>query len=160
MAAVSMHAPLARTAAGGDDRSSRRASLLVVGVFALLTVYFRGVFTPWANPNELSRFQAVISMAEWNTFSIDRAIEALGDQEDKSASNGRFYSNKAPGLGFAAYPVYRVLRLGLPMPSFATANTIFWLMRVLTVSLICASRCGASRGGWRRSPRRPGSLRS
>jgi len=40
MAAVSMHAPLARTAAGGDDRWSRRASLLVVGVFALLTVYF------------------------------------------------------------------------------------------------------------------------
>jgi len=137
MSGVSMHPPLARTATGGDVRWSRRASLLVVGVFAFLTVYFRGVFTPWANPNELSRFEAVISMAEWNTFSIDRAIEALGDHEDKSAANGHFYSNKAPGLGFAAYPVYRVLRLGLPMPSFATANAIFWLMRLFTVSVVC-----------------------
>ena len=31
-------------------------------------------------------------------FSIDGAIPAAGDHEDKSVSNGRFYSNKAPGL--------------------------------------------------------------
>ena len=104
MAADSMHTA-DRTVADASERTSRRAILLVLGVFAFLTVYFRGVFSPWANPNELSRFEQVIAMAEWNTFSIDRAIAALGDHEDKSVANGHYYSNKAPGLAFAAYPV-------------------------------------------------------
>ena len=124
-----------------DDRpgadASRRATLLVLGVFAFLTIYFRGVFALWANPNELSRYEAVIAMAEWNTLSIDRAIALLGDHEDKSVSNGRYYSNKAPGLAFASYPVYRALRLVFPIPSFATSDTIFFVMRLLTVSLVC-----------------------
>ena len=38
---------------------------------------------------------------------------ALRDHEDKAESGGRLYSNKAPGLAFAAYPAYRALR-----PSF------------------------------------------
>jgi hypothetical protein len=133
MAPDSMHAAADRP--GAD--ASRRATLLVLLLFAFLLVYFRGVFALWANPNELSRFEAVIAMGEWNTFSIDRAIELLGDHEDKSVSNGRYYSNKAPGLAFAAYPVYRLLRLVFPIPSFATSNTIFWVMRLLTVSFVC-----------------------
>ena len=124
-----------------DDRpgaaASRRATLLVLGVFAFLLVYFRGVFALWANPNELSRFEAVIAMAEWNTFSIDQAIQLLGDNEDKSISGGRYYSNKAPGLAFASYPAYRLLRLVLPLPSYGTSDTIFFLMRLFTVSVVC-----------------------
>ncbi len=137
MTADSMHAAADPPVADASERRSQRATVLVLGVFAFLLVYYRGVFSPWANPNELSRFEQVIAMAEWNTFSIDRAIAALGDHEDKSVSNGRFYSNKAPGLAFAAYPVYRLLRVVFPMPDFGTANTIFWLMRLLTVSLVC-----------------------
>ena len=137
MTADSMHAAADPPVADASERRSRRATVLVLGVFAFLVVYYRGVFSPWANPNELSRFEQVIAMAEWNTFSIDRAIAALGDHEDKSVANGRFYSNKAPGLAFAAYPVYRLLRVVFPMPDFGTANTIFWLMRLLTVSLVC-----------------------
>lgn len=136
MAADSMHTA-DRTVADASERTSRRAILLVLGVFAFLTVYFRGVFSPWANPNELSRFEQVIAMAEWNTFSIDRAIAALGDHEDKSVANGHYFSNKAPGLAFAAYPVYKLLRLVFPMPDFATSNTIFWMLRLLTVSAVC-----------------------
>ena len=55
MAADSMHAASDRS--GAD--ASRRAALLVLGVFAFLLVYFRGVFALWANPNELSRYEAV-----------------------------------------------------------------------------------------------------
>lgn len=137
MTADSMRAAADPPVADPSARRSRRATVLVLGVFAFLVVYYRGVFSPWANGNELSRFQHVVSMAEWNTFSIDQAIAALGNQEDKSVWNGRFYSNKAPGLAFAAYPVYRLLRVVLPMPDFGTSSTIFWVMRLLTVSLVC-----------------------
>jgi hypothetical protein len=121
------------TAALPGPRAARVAGL----VFALLCVYYTGVFPPFANPNELSRFQAVVAMADDRTFAIDAAIARLGEHEDKAVDHGRFYSNKAPGLAFAAYPVYRVLRLVLPAPSNGTADPIFVLMRLLTVSLLC-----------------------
>ena len=107
----------------------------VAGAFALLTLYFTGVFPQRANPNELSHFQTVAALGEWRTVSIDRAIALLGDQEDKSASGGLLYSNKAPGLAFAAYPVYVALRLVLPPPVSGTSDPIFYGVRFLTVSL-------------------------
>jgi hypothetical protein len=112
----------------------RRAAWGIVGAFAFLTIYFTGVFPPRSNPNDLARFEAVVAMGEWKTLSIDRAIALLGDHEDKSVSDGRFYSNKAPGLSFAAYPVYMLLRLVLPIPNSGT-GLIFYVVRVLTVSL-------------------------
>jgi hypothetical protein len=120
-----------------DPRLARRATAVVLGTFAFLCVYFTGVFPPWANPNELSRFQTVVAMAEWKTFSIDEAVARLGDHEDKSEAGGRLYSNKAPGLAFAAYPVYRILRVAFPLPDSGTANPIFILTRLLTVSVLC-----------------------
>jgi len=116
---------------------NRDAARTVVAVFAFLCIYFTGAFPPSANPNELSRFQSIFAMAENKTFSIDEAVARLGDHEDKSISGGRLYSNKAPGLAFAAYPVYRVLRLVLPPPEHGTEGALFFLMRLLTVSLPC-----------------------
>ena len=106
----------------------------VVGAFAFLTIYFTGVF-PRANPNDLSRFETVVAMGEWRTFSIDRAIALLGDHEDKSASGGLFFSNKAPGLALAALPVYLALRLVLPLPASGTSGLVFYVVRLLTVTL-------------------------
>jgi hypothetical protein len=114
-----------------------RAARVALVVFGILCVYFTGVFPPFANPNELSRFQTVVAMADDHTFAIDAAIARLGDHEDKAVDHGRFYSNKAPGLAFAAYPVYRVLRLALPAAASGTFDPIFILTRLLTVSLVC-----------------------
>ena len=111
----------------------RRARGAVVASFALLTVLFTGAFPPFSNPNELSRLEAVYAMAEEGTFAIDGAIARLGDHEDKAASGGHVYSNKAPGLAFAAVPVYRVLRLALPPPSPGTAGPLLFLLHLLTV---------------------------
>ena len=121
-----------------DGKLERRATMAVLATFVVACVYFTGVFPPWANPNELSRFQAVVAMAEWKTFSIDEAVARLGDHEDKSESGGKLYSNKAPGLAFAAYPVYRALRVALPLPGPGNASAIFLLTRLLTVSVLCA----------------------
>jgi hypothetical protein len=119
------------------DPRARRASLAVLLAFAIQAVYFTGLYPPFWNPNELSRFQTITAMAERGTFSIDREIELLGDHEDKAAYGGRSYSNKAPGLAFAAYPAYRVLRLVLPEPTRANVPPMLWILRLATVSLIC-----------------------
>jgi len=116
----------------------RPALFWIVAGFCAVTAYFTGVFPPFGNSNELSRLQAVVAMAEHSTFSIDLPLRTLGDHEDKAESGGRFFSNKAPGLAFAALPVYRALRLFLPAPANRTGGAIFYAMRLLTVSLLCA----------------------
>ena len=104
--------------------------------FAVLSVLFTGLFPPFANPNELSRFEAVVAAVDFGTFAIDPVLPALGSHEDQSVSGGRRYSNKAPGLALAAIPVYRILRLALPPPT-RPSDPIFPILRVCTVSLVC-----------------------
>jgi hypothetical protein len=116
--------------------SDRRAGSIVVAAFAVLTVLFTGQFPPFKNPNELSRIDAVYAVVENGTFSIDEALQVLGDHEDKAIAGGRFYSNKAPGLALAAIPVYRALRTFFPRPTSPFAPIFIWL-RVLTVSSVC-----------------------
>ena len=119
-----------------DEDRARQALRGVLLGFAFLTVLFSGVFPPFANPNELSRFQTVVASVDRGTFAIDPVL-ALGNHEDKAVSGGRTYSNKAPGLALAALPVYRLLRGMLPPPSRGTSESIFWILRLLTVSLVC-----------------------
>lgn len=116
--------------------AARIACALVVGAFAFFCAWFTGFYPPFSNPNELSRFEMVVAFVETGTFAIDSQIPRLGDHEDKAAAGGRLYSNKAPGLAFAAIPVYRMLRLVFPVPDSPTAP-IFGLLRLFTVSLVC-----------------------
>ena len=112
-----------------------RPRTAVLLAFGATLVYFTGFFPPTNNPNELSRIEAVVAWVETGTFSIDGVIPRLGDSMDKSVWNGRFYSNKAPGLIFAAIPIYRALRIFLPQPRTAF-STPFVLVRLATVSLV------------------------
>ena len=123
----------------GTRDPGRRASRAVVVGFALLTIFFTGAFPPFANPNELSRFETVYAIVEEGTFQIDGALKVLGDHEDKAVSGGHFYSNKAPGLALAAAPVYRLLRVVLPPPRGTAVEPLFFLLHVLTVGFVCAA---------------------
>ena len=116
--------------------TERRAALAILAAFAFVSVLFTGQVRPFPNPNELSRFEAIYSFVEDGTFAIDGAIPRLGDHEDKSLSNGHFYSNKAPGLAFAGIPVYRALRIFLPKPR-SSFEPIFVLLRMLVVTPVC-----------------------
>jgi hypothetical protein len=120
----------------GPDSALRASRSVVLGL-AALCLLFAGVFPPFANPNELSRFQTVVSAVDRGTFTIDEAIQTLGDHEDKAISDGHAYSNKAPGLALAAIPVYAALRLAMPPPEAGTGDAIFRLLRLLTVSAVC-----------------------
>jgi hypothetical protein len=128
----------------------RRARWAVASGFALLTVFFTGSFPPFANPNELSRLETVYAIVEEGTFRIDGALKILGDHEDKAQAQGHFYSNKAPGLAFAAVPVYRLLRSVLPPPVSPVGGPLWNLLRLLTVGLVCLVAV------WRLAGRLPG----
>ncbi len=111
-----------------------RARRALLFAFVLSGAWFTGFFPPANNPNELSRLEAVVAFVDHGTFSIDPVIPRLGDTMDKSVWNGRYYSNKAPGLIFAAIPVYRLLRGAFPEPRDGAA-LVFVLMRLATVTL-------------------------
>jgi hypothetical protein len=119
-----------------EPSAERRAGLAAVAGFAVLALYFTGLFPPFANPNELSRLETVFAFVEQGTFRIDGVIPVLGDHEDKALSGGHFYSNKAPGLALAAIPVYGALRIFFPPPRSAS-DAVFVLLRILTVSVLC-----------------------
>lgn len=123
--------PLAPT---GDP--GRRARRVVLVGFALVTVWFTGVFPPFVNPNELSRLDMVYAVVEQGTFRIDDALHVLGEHEDRASSGGHFYSNKAPGLALAAIPVYRLLRVFLPPPRSGSAPLLVYVLPLLTVSAL------------------------
>lgn len=118
------------------QRSDRRAARTVLIAFAALEIVFSGIFPGFANPNELSRVEAVYAFVEDGTFRIDRAVERFGSHDDMALSNGHFYSNKAPGLTFAAIPVYRLLRCVFPPPR-TPFDPIWVLLRILVVTSAC-----------------------
>jgi hypothetical protein len=124
-------------AEGERRRRFPRSVGWTLAAFAAASVLFSGAFPPFANPNELSRYESVVAAWDRGTFAIDDVIPILGDHEDKSVSAGKTYSNKAPGLAFAALPVYALLRTALPSPE-SPAALILWILRVLTVTLVCA----------------------
>ena len=110
-----------------------RGTAVVLG-FGCSALYFTGFFPPRNNPNELSRIEAVVASVESGTFSIDSTLARLGDTMDKSVWRGRYFSNKAPGLIFAAVPVYRAERFFAREPVVGWSG-VFVLMRLVTVSL-------------------------
>jgi len=76
----------------------------------LSTVY---TFPRWADWNQNSRLDLVLALVEQGTFQIDAFVENTGDY---ARVNGHYYSDKAPGLAFAAVPVYALLHQVLIAP--------------------------------------------
>lgn len=111
-----------------------RVLLVILGAFVFVTVYSVNLFPRFRNPNEFSRYELVVSMAERGTFSIDRELAALGDHEDKAVSGGRSFSNKAPGLSFAALPFYFLFRPFLGPANRDNSTAMIYLLRLTTVS--------------------------
>lgn len=108
-------------------------------VFALLFVSY-AYFYQAGGWNENTRFDLVRAIVDDHTLSIDRYHENTGD---KARFGGHYYSDKAPGLSFAAVPVYAVVRLlrGL----FATEHD-FVVFASYLVTALTIGAAGAALG--------------
>ncbi|MHA2620186.1 MAG: hypothetical protein V2G42_00415 [bacterium JZ-2024 1] len=116
-------------------------------IFTIALVYF-GMFLPrsvsfsgggW---NEKSRLALTRAIVEQGTLKIDAFEHSTGD---KAFYQGHYYSDKAPGLSFAAVPVYAFIYTierwtgsrrwqAIDPPDL----TNWWLITLFTVSVPCA----------------------
>src|SRR5438034_8265634 len=81
----------------GNDRQSITRALLI-GIVTLVSYAY---FYQGGGWNQNSRFDLVRAILERGTLRIDAYHE---NTEDKTISNGHFYSDKAPGLALLAVP--------------------------------------------------------
>src|SRR5262245_25463264 len=82
-----------------------------VVLFLMLTLAY--VYTPprWQDWNQNSRFDLTRALVEQHTVRIDDYVANTGDY---ATIDGRYYTDKAPGLSLAAVPVYAVTRVVQP----------------------------------------------
>lgn len=80
------------------------AGLLLAFILFTSYAYF---FPRWADWNQNSRLDLTLAIVETGSFAIDPYHDNTGD---KLFFRGRYYSDKAPGLSFAAVPLVAILR--------------------------------------------------
>lgn len=72
-------------------------------IFLILLACYAYFLPRWADWNQNSRFDLVRAIVEKGTLAIDDYAANMGDH---ATINGHIYSDKAPGLSFAAVPIY------------------------------------------------------
>jgi hypothetical protein len=86
------------------DKCEKKTGILLVLILFLSYAYF---FPRWADWNQNTRLNLTLAIVDTGSLTIDPYHENTGD---KLFYEGRYYSDKAPGLSFAAVPVYAILR--------------------------------------------------
>ena len=90
----------------------------------------------WPNPNETTRLYSSISMAENGDFTINRQIDRYGVIWDRAERQGKLYSDKAPGLSFAAAaPLWVAAQAGRLFKANVTLALKHWVARFFCVVL-------------------------
>jgi hypothetical protein len=97
----------------GITKKRENAAGWILGL--ILLVIYAYFFPRWADWNQNTRINLALAIVEERTLSIDAYHENTGD---KLYYEGRYYSDKAPGLSFAAVPVYAAM---LPLLESAPA---------------------------------------
>ncbi len=99
-------------------------------IFLILLISYGYFFPRWASWSQNSRLNLVMAIGDEGSLSIDRFCRdqgGLSDENGKAVSecentgdyakfNGHFYSDKAPGVAFAAVPSYLVFKLFAALP--------------------------------------------
>lgn len=121
----------AREAPGPDHTRDRRIALTLFTLAALsATWFFSG--GGW---NQNSQFALTRAMVEKRSFAIDRWSASTGDVA--RGDDGRLYSNKAPGVSFAAAVPYAAARAvaGGATDSYRFVQGSAWLATVLVAGV-------------------------
>jgi hypothetical protein len=83
--------------------TEKLAGLVLTLILLFVYAYF---FPRWADWNQNTRLNLTLAIVETGSLAIDPYHENTGD---KLYYQGRYYSDKAPGLSFAAVPIYGVM---------------------------------------------------
>ncbi|NOZ78219.1 MAG: hypothetical protein GXP48_03355, partial [Acidobacteria bacterium] len=115
---------------------SPRTAILVLAASQLLVL--SSVWPRFYSPNEYSRVFAAHAFVARGTFQIDWELARYGFIDDVSVFAGRHYSNKAPGLIFAAVPVIAALRAVAPSAPIGAELFAARAVLVSGAALACA----------------------
>ncbi len=115
----------------------RRLGYLLAAALVFVTLYAFPYFTRVYNANELPRIDLVRAILDRGTFSIGDERHPPSSITDTALFEGRYYSNKAPGLSFAGVPVLWAQRqihavLGVAPPS---ERAVTYVLRLFCVTL-------------------------
>ena len=108
---------------------------LAIGAVFFAQIYFLQWHPAYPNPNEAIHIYLTRAIVEYRTFRVDGPMKRFGDVEDKSYFQGHYYSNKAPGLAFAAVVPYSLVRMFGDM-DMKTARHVLWLTVILIPSVL------------------------
>jgi hypothetical protein len=110
-------------------REDRRVSFAIFAFVFVLNAWFFGG-GGWNQNASIDLTRAVVERGE---LSIDAFASNTGD---RSYWNGRVYANKAPGLSFAAVPVWTLVRaVGADLADPVTLSFAVWFVTVI----LCAT---------------------
>ncbi|MBK5259760.1 MAG: hypothetical protein JJE51_09210 [Thermoanaerobaculia bacterium] len=113
-----------------------RRAWAVIAAYALLALIFVPVYPHFPSPNEFSRWVLAAALAEDRAVEVTRFAAILGPRfEDLAEREGRFYSNKAPGLALISLPGYAAARLFTGPPSAQNLRPVVTAMRIVGATL-------------------------
>ncbi|HUU01349.1 MAG TPA: hypothetical protein VM425_07930 [Myxococcota bacterium] len=121
-------------------RPSLLTPWLLAGSLWLMTAWFFPFFPQLGSPNELSRLYLTRAIVDDGSFSLDGPISRYGAITDLATYKGRYYSDKAPGIGLSGVPVYVVAKAlaGWNADAISTA-TLLRLLRIFLSGLPTAA---------------------
>lgn len=88
---------------------------LLLGTLVLVLLAYSRMFPGISVPNERSRAYLTIAIVDDGSLSIDQPMERFGAMLDRSVRDGRYYTDKAPGMSFlGVVPYWLARRLTAP----------------------------------------------
>jgi len=105
----------------------------VLALAGLQLAVLSSVWPGFPNPGERSRIFAARALVQTGSWQIDQEVAAWGGQEDLAFHEGHYYSDKAPGLIWAAVPAVALRHLVVPG---AAPDLDVYLARLTTVTLV------------------------
>ncbi len=113
-----------------------RKATAIIFLYAALALLTVPVFPHFLSPNEFSRWIVAAAIFDDHTVEVTRINSLFGNRiQDLAESNGRFYSNKAPGVVLVGLPAYALARLLVGPPQPATVRITLTAMRWLASTL-------------------------
>ena len=106
-----------------------KAGPAIVALYALLAALVIPIYPHFPSPNEFTRWALVVSVVDFHTIEVSRAVAILGPIEDLAVVDGRVYSNKAPGAALVAAPGYLLVRPFIGPPSRDNLRVALTAMR-------------------------------
>jgi len=88
----------------------RGATALAVAAIGLVYLWFPNLYPAFLSPNELSRALLTRALVEERSVRLDAGVARTGEFSDLARFGGHYYSDKAPGVSFAAAPAWAAWR--------------------------------------------------